>query len=189
VQTRQFRSRPRFERLLAGEQLVEHQTEGVDVAPDRDLFARELFGRHVGGRPGADLPVLDRLRQAGQPEVGDLDPSATVDHHVGRFEIAVQDALFVSGLNAGAELPRDLHRLVSGQTADAAQQRREILAVDVLHREVVLAVGLADVENAADVGVGYLARGANFGEETVQPAFVVFEPRRQKLERDGLAEF
>ena len=57
----------------------------------------------------------------------------------------------------GAELPRDLHRLVLRQAADAAQQRRQVLAVDVLHREEVLAVDLADVVDAADVGVGDLA--------------------------------
>ena len=70
----------------------------------------------------------------------------------------MQDALLVGGGDAGAELPGDLHRLVLGQAADAPQQRGQILAVDVLHRQVVLAIHLADVEDAADVGVGHLAR-------------------------------
>ena len=36
-----------------------------------------------------------------------------------------------------AELPRELEGLVLRQAADAAQQRREVLAVDVLHRQEV----------------------------------------------------
>ena len=57
------------ERALAGEDLVEHEAERVDVAARRDLAAGELLGRHVGGRAGAN-------RFAGgarQPEVGDAD--------------------------------------------------------------------------------------------------------------------
>ncbi len=103
--------------------------------------------------------------QAGEPEVGDPRPAAPVDHHVGRLEVAVQDALLVGGRQPRAELARDLHRLVLGQPADAAQQRRQVLAVDVLHGQVVVAVDLADVVDAADVGVGDLAGDPDLVEE------------------------
>ena len=154
---------------LAGEQLVEHQAERVDVAPDRDLLARQLLRRHVGRRAGADLGAVDRLGEAGQPEVGDLGLAAAVDHHVGRLEIAVQDALRVGRRETGAELARSAPPCPRGRPADAAQQRGQVLAVDVLHREVVLAVDFADVVDAADVGVGDLARDAHLVEEALQP--------------------
>jgi hypothetical protein len=53
---------------------------------------------------------------------------------------------------------RELERLVRGQPADAPQQRREILAVDVLHREEVLATGFGDVVHAAHVRMRHLPR-------------------------------
>ena len=49
-------------RPAAGEELVEHEPERVDVAPDRGALARELLGRHVGGR-ARDL-ALDHLARA-----------------------------------------------------------------------------------------------------------------------------
>ena len=47
----------------------------------------------------------------------------------------MDDVAFVRGGQARADLARDLERAVFGETADAAQQRREVLAVDVLHRQ------------------------------------------------------
>jgi hypothetical protein len=83
----------------------------------------------------------------------------------------VQDAALVGGGKARANLPRDVERLVGWQAADAQQQRGEILAVDVLHREEVLAPindRLADIEDAAHVRVRDLARDADFGQEPLR---------------------
>ena len=63
----------------------------------------------------------------------------------------MKHAAFVRGRDAGAELPRDLHRLVMRQATDAAQQRGQILAVHVLHRQEPPAAGLAKVVEAAHV--------------------------------------
>ena len=68
-----------------------------------------------------------------------------------------------------AELPRDLDRLVLREPADAAQQRGQVFAVDVLHREEVPPVDLADVVDAADVGVRDLAGEAHLGVEALDP--------------------
>ena len=65
----------------------------------------------------------------------------------------MEDAALVRRGQPGAELPGDLDRLAPGRAADAAQERAEVLAVHVLHRDEVLAVGLADVVDAADVRV------------------------------------
>jgi hypothetical protein len=63
----------------------------------------------------------------------------------------------VRGRQTGADLVRCFQSFVRGQATNAAQQRREILAVDVLHGEKVLAVHLPDVVNAADIRVRDLA--------------------------------
>ena len=108
-----------LERALAGEDLVEHQAERVDVAARRDLAAGELLGRHVGGRARAKRFA----RRAGEAEVGDADLAGAVEHHVGRLEVAMDDAAFVRGGEAGADLARDLERALlagSGRCAGAA---------------------------------------------------------------------
>ena len=78
---------------------------------------------------------IDFARRAGEPEVRDADPAGAVEHHVGRLEVAVDDAALVRRGEAGADLARDLERALLGEAADALQQRREVLAVDVLHRQ------------------------------------------------------
>ena len=138
-------------RALAGEQLVEHEPERIDVGALRQLAAGELLGRHVLRRAGARLEPPDAGGGAGQTEVGDLRAAAPVDHHVGGLEIAVQHTFLVRGGQPRAQLSRDLNRLVFGKMADAPEQRRQVLAVHVLHREKVPAVGLRHVEHAADV--------------------------------------
>ena len=111
-----------------------------------------------------------------------------VEHDVRRLQVAMEDAPLVRRGQPGAELPRDLERLVLGQPADAAQQRRQVLAVHVLHREEQLAVDLADVVDAADVRVRHLPRGAHLVVELREPRRIVRERRRQELQRDRLAE-
>ena len=56
-----------------------------------------------------------------------------------------------------ADLVRGLQSLVRWQTTYAAQQRRQVLAVDVLHGEKVLPVHLTDVVNTTDIRVRNLA--------------------------------
>ena len=84
--------------------------------------------------------------------------------------------------------PTDLSRLVVGQPADPAQQRLQILAVDVFHREEVVAVGLAGVEDPADVGMGDLASDLHLFHQACQPLLVFLQPSRQHLERHRLTE-
>ena len=76
---------------------------------------------------------------------------------------------------------------VGRQPADALQQRRQILAVDELHRQIQLAVGLADVVDAAHVRVGDLARETHFGPESRARAFIG-PKRREEFQRDWLSE-
>ena len=162
------------ERAAAGEDLVEHQAERVDVAARRDLAAGELLGRHVGRRAGAQ----HFAGGAGEAEVGDPDLAAAVEHDVRRLEIAMDDAAIVRGGEPGADLPRELDRAVLREAADAAEQRREILAVHVFHREERVALEFADVVDAADVRVRHLPRHPHFGVELRQARGIAIDRLR-----------
>ena len=47
----------------------------------------------------------------------------------------MEDALLVRGSETAADLLRDVEGLVSGETADAPEERGEVLAVHELHRQ------------------------------------------------------
>ena len=100
----------------------------------------------------------------------------------------MEDALLVRGVQAGAELPRDVDRLVHRQVADPLQQRREVLAVHVLHGQEVAAFDLADVVDAADVRVRDLPREAHLRVEPREERLVARDALRKELQRDGLPE-
>mgnify|MGYP003693783551 CR=1 FL=1 len=138
------------------------QPERVDVAFDRRLRR----GRRHDDR-GARAPCTAASRRGSRS----LSPAATarpksvsrtlpvtVDHHVRRLQVAVEDAALVRGSQPGAELTREIDGLVLRDAANPAEQRREIFAVDVLHREEAAAVRFPEVVQPADVLVRHLPR-------------------------------
>ena len=153
VQPHQLGERRGLKRAFAGKYFIEHQAERVEVALDADFLAGELFGRHVGGGAVADFGALHLRGQAGEAEIRDQDVAAAIQHDVGRFQIAVQHAAIMGRSQARAELARNLEPFYFGQAADAAQQRSEILAIHVFHRQVRLAFDVAQIVNTAHVGM------------------------------------
>ncbi len=186
VQAQQLVERLRFEHPLAREHLEQDQAERVDVALDRRRAAGELLGRHVLRRAGARR--RDVARRDGEAEVGDADVAVAVDHHVRRLEVAMQDAALVRGRDAGAELARDVDGLVLRQPADAAQQRRQILAVHVLHRQEPAAFVVAEIVETADVLVRHLAGDSELGVKLREAIAVGGDAGGQEFERDRLVE-
>ena len=176
------------ERTLAREHFVQHETERVHVGPRRDLASFQLLRRHVAERSGNLARVAPLVHQIGETEVREVRLTPSVDQHVGGLQIAMQNPAVVCRRETGAELTCELERLVRWQPADAPQQRGEILAVDVLHREEVLAAGFADVVDAAHVRMGDLPREPDFLVEAREPVGAMRDLVRQEFERDGLSE-
>ena len=81
------------------------------------------------------------IQQLGQAEVEQLRRSLRRDHHIGGFQIAMQDAARVRFFERRGDLNRQTDRVVRGQRA------LERLALDVLEHQVVRpdVVDLADV--------------------------------------------
>ena len=79
-------------------------------------------------------------------------------------------------------------RLVRRHPAETPQRRRQVLAVDVLHRQEPAAVGVAQVVEPADVLVRHLARHAQLVVELREPGVARRHAVGQELQRDRLVE-
>ncbi len=138
----------------AGERLVEHDSERVDVgAPVRVLRAPSLLGAHVGGRPrhlacGQDVPH----RAFGQAEVGDVGLVLPVHQDVGGLEVAVDEAFLVGVVDGERHVPEEPHLLAEGGR-DRLPPFRKLAALDVLHGDVAAALDRAGLVNGDDVGM------------------------------------
>ena len=158
-----------------------NKAERVDIALDGDFATRELFGRHVCGRARANFAVADLAGDACQAEIGDAHASAAVEHDVCGLQVAMQQALLVRGGEARANLPRDFDSFVLREAANAADERREILAIYIFHGDEWRIAGHADVENAADVGMRYLPCDAHFAVESRERSRIVGEIGRKNF--------
>ncbi len=100
----------------------------------------------------------------------------------------MENAALVGSGEPRAKLARDVESLIHGKPADPADETTEILAVDVLHGKEVQAIDLAEIVDAADVGVSHLTGEADFVAETLDGGFVVRQGFGKELEGDGLIE-
>ena len=124
----------------------------------------------------------------GKAEIGYADVALAVEHHVGRLEIAVQHAALVRRGKPGANLARDVDRLVLLDAPDSSDQRGEILAVDVLHCQEAAAVGLAEVVEPADILVRHLSGDAQLVVKLGQRRRTVRGALGEEFQRDGMIE-
>ncbi len=122
------------------------------------------------------------LAELGESEVEHLHPAVAVDHDVAGFEIAVLDPLGVRRGEGVGQRHGDAEELLERQAA-LGDRLREGLALDVLHGEEALAVGLFDRVDGDDVGVVEGGDGLDLALEAGEALRVVGERRRQGLQR------
>ena len=109
------------ERRLAGEQLVEHRAERVEVRARVGAAAERLLGRQVGDR--ADEHPLDRRARAaigGEAEVAEPRRAVVAEPDVGGLEVAVDDPARVRVLERPADVDRDRDRALDLELAPGA---------------------------------------------------------------------
>jgi hypothetical protein len=129
------------------------------------VLALEDLGRDVVGRPAEVLEVLAAAEGLGHAEVNNLDVrvlGAVDEEEVVGLEVAMGDLAAVEGLEAEADLAKNLLGLLLGILTLLLDAIEQLTTLTKLHNQVELGVALTDVEEFDDVGVGNLAHNSDF---------------------------
>ena len=193
-----------LKRRLPGRQLEQHDPHGEDVAARVDDLAASLLGRHVRDL-ALQLPALRlhrRLRVAlGDAEIDDLHVAREGHDDVLRRDVAMDDverraveiALLVGVGEAARDPEHDRDGVLEGELDDPLllhlpHDAPQVLAVHVLHRDVVRAVDLPHVEDLHDVRVRQRRRDRGLVEQHLDERAVVVHRREDALDDDELLE-
>ena len=152
------------------------------------MLPLELFGRRIVRRAHDGAAQRQRFgaHHAREAEVDELDRSVEQTIDVARLDVAVDDVFVVRVVQRIEHLQQDLDLLLEVELA-AAEHRGEILALQVLHRDVDDAVDLAGFVHRDDVGM----RKARAGLGLAVQALEVVRPidvRPDGLDGDGALE-
>ena len=174
------------ERRPAGQHLVQHDAERVEVGARVDLAPQRLLGRHVlaGAEHAAGLGQAGLLQRAGDPEVGHADPAVVADQDVAGLQVAVDAAAGVGGGEAVRDLDRDREGIGDRDHALLPEPLPQIGAVDQLEHEVRPAVHLAPVEQLDGVRVRDPLEHARLAIEARERLGRVGGVEVQELDRD-----
>ena len=183
---------------LAGQQLIEQHTQTVNVAPRVNVHTVELhlFRTHVGrraeelarhGKGGLSRKRL--LRSLGDAKINDLGhghPVMQRDENVGRFNVAMDDALLMRMLDGLANLDEQVQALGQGALVVFAVIG-DPNAAHQLHHEVGSAgAGGAGVEHPGDLGMIHQRQGLALGFKAGNDCLGV-HPELDNFERHAAA--
>ena len=175
--------RARVARLLRGQ---------VIRRAEQNAFAGQLL--LLGRVRGVFSSKNSRARPMSRILMFDFDGRLVVaaaaagnQHQIGRLQIAMDHPLLVNVLQAEQRLMDQPHRFAGRQALAALQHLVERLAFEILHDEIMDALGLADLESADDIGMLELDRQPGLALEASQHLAVLGARRRQHLDGDDLA--
>ncbi len=178
----------------AGQQLVEHGGEGVDVDGGARLQALDDLGGEVVG--GADDPggpgAAGGVDQPGHPEVGQLGPrraagpggGGQVEQDVLRLDVAVHDSGRVRGGQAVGDVRDDRGGGLRGHCAVALQPGAEVGALDEFHHQGEVAAVHHHVAHADHPGVVEAGQRGAFLDEAPDQHLVGGQVLAEQLDRD-----
>jgi hypothetical protein len=186
------------ERLHARDQLIEHDTQRVDVRAVINLPTDELLWRHVLGRADgvADAGLVQRaalvVDELGHAEVEELDdvvaPILLREEDVLGLEVSVNDRRVVHGDHRVGDLQPDAQCAIQARDADGGEQLGDAAPLEELHDVAGEALSGEEVGHLDDVLVADLIDRARFTLEALDRLRVLREPPTQHLERDASPE-
>ena len=177
---RMFRDHPRHDGLcgragewrIAGEHLVQHAAQRVDIASGGDLpLAHRLFRAHVVGRaeghaslghPGAGGAHRQRNAEVGH------EGRAVVQQDVLGLDVPVDDAMAVGVVERRRRLGRDPQGVGHRELLLATDPVADRLPLYERHDIVEETVGVPRVDQAEDVGVLQVGRRLDLGQEPLR---------------------
>ena len=161
------------ERGAAGQHLVQHHPQAVQVGALVGLVAAGLLGAEVGG--GADHgtvfgQLLRVVPDPRHPEVGYLDRAVRRQQDVAGLDVAMDHPASMGHLQGGGHFGGDLGRPAGQEPALVLEYVPQRAPLDQLHDDVVGAVLLPPVVDRHDVrmaqvggGLGLLAKPGHEG--------------------------
>ena len=167
--------------------MIERAAQRVDVAPGVDrvrvpgLLGRDVVERADRGPVAGDLVLLGQVDR--QAQVGQLGGPVVGDQDVVGVDVAVDQPLLLGVLQPQRDLPGQPRRGGRRDRAVLGDQRADRLALDVLHHEVALAVGLALVVDPHEVLVLELGPDPRLALEPGDRPRVVHPLGREDLQR------
>ena len=126
-------------------------------------------------------------RQLGQSEVQDLGLTALGDEKIGRFDVAVNDAFGVRGVERVRDFHRQVQQLLDRQRP-GFNNVLEGLALHQLHGDERLPVVLADLMDGADVGMVEGGSSPGFAAEALQRLGILRQVFGEKLQSNVAAQ-
>ena len=176
------------ERHLAGQRLVEHGGERVEVAGRADGLTADLLRRRVV--EGAE--VLARQRRAAvagalrQPEVGQVGAVA-VDEDVLRLHVAVDEPRAVGGVERGRNVREQDEHALRLELA-ALGEPLQVGSLHEPHRHEEARLALARLVDGNDVRMLERRLQHRLAPEALAEAGVGAQGRREDLERNDAVE-
>lgn len=147
---------------FADEEEIEDTAKSVDIGGDI-ADAVEAFGGHVCRGAGdfatstGFLILFCGVFTAGDTKVDHFEEVELAvlsgQKEVGRFDILVQDTALVDGMKAVAGLQKEVQHSAQRQGALHLVKFEKIDPFEMLHREVEIGFGFAEVDDAHDVGI------------------------------------
>ena len=171
----------------ARQAFVQHARQRIHVRAYIDVPALEPLGGHVrhGSERASGRGQPGVAGRAGQAEVDQVGEVTVGDQDVGRFDVPVDQARFVRGIQRGRDLvdnrygQRRIQRL-----AAIAEDRPEVLALDQPHVQVEAVLDLAETVDRHHMRFVDARRGLRLPPEPLLEGDVLGQMRGQHLQRD-----
>ena len=180
------------ERRLAGQQFIKHRAQAIDIRARRQTAATfRLLGRDVGRRSEDGECASDpgvALDQLGETEVTEQRLAASIEQHVARLDVAMQDAALMRVMHRARELHHEFSGVANSGPPELLDSIRQRAALRQLHAEEMAAVILPDLVDEDDVWMMKASGGLRFHTEPLDEFRRGEGSHRNDLERDRPVE-